>query len=112
MSTIQQGFDRFLPTSPETAFSALRDAVTDGPYKRATVDDFAKSATFRSHASLGNAFTWQAQVTAAPGGATITLSVGVTQTSLGPGALPGKKAAKTAADLFAEVSKRCVQAVA
>jgi hypothetical protein len=107
MSDAQQRFERVYPVPADVLFDALREAIESGPYKKASVDEFTKSAVFRSRRSFTSwGHHWQAQVATDPDGARLTMTAAVTVASTeGPGS--GKRASEVASRLFADVSSRC-----
>lgn len=112
MSTQRQSqFDRVYPVSPDVLYTAVREAVEAGPYKKATWDEFTKSGSFKSRRSFASwGIYWQGQVLPDEHGSKLVLSGGALQGG-GPNSTD-KLAVRTSDQLFGEVSRRCAAAIA
>lgn len=106
----QEKFERVYPVAESVLFDAFRDAVRGGKFKKVDVDEFTKTVVFRSSPSpLSWGHQWQGQVTSGPEGVKLFMTADLRATSAM--ATGGKRAADVASKLFAEISRRCAQAV-
>lgn len=101
-------FDHVYPVAPDDLYTAVQTAVADGPYKKQAYDPFTKAATFKSRRSWASwSHAWQAQVRTDADGSRLHLSGATMNANQNAINTSNKRAAKVAADLFADVSRRC-----
>lgn len=106
----QEKFERVYPVPADVLFGAFREAVTQGKYKKADVDEFTKTVVFRSSPSpMSWGHQWQGQVTTGPEGVKLSMTADLRASSAM--ATGGKRAADVASKLFADISRRCALAV-
>ncbi|MBT8160969.1 MULTISPECIES: hypothetical protein [Arthrobacter] len=112
MAGQQQRFERVYPVPAGVLFDAFRDAAHGGKYRKVVVDEFAKTVVFRTKSFYRVPFHCQGQVTEDPGGARIVLTAGLVNGGALSLASGTGRASEISAQLFADISRRCAQAVA
>ena len=107
-TTNQLNFERIYPVPPDVLFAAVKSAISDGPYKSPSADDFTRSVRYGTKATLTSyALDWAGQVTTDQEGAKLRLTGTSKKKLLAEGARP----MKLAEALFADVSRRASEAI-
>lgn len=111
MAQGQSAFDRVLPVSVDALYVAARDSIGTLKARKGKLqsDDFARSIDFQTRGTFGgtgaHGHVWAAQALPDPGGARLHMTASVRWAQLG--GTSDKWAAKVAAAIFEDVSKRC-----